>query len=74
MNEPLQKALPGPAGFGWSRLSNSARREIGFWAVVAGMLFFMFHLHGNSQEVATCRHSLFLWLRSRWQGETLALS
>jgi len=69
MNEPLQKALPGPAGFGWSRLSNSARREIGFWAVVAGMLFFMFHLHGNSQEVATCRHSLFLWLRSRWQGD-----
>jgi len=43
--------------------------EIGFWAVVTGGLFFLFHLHGNSQEVETCRGSLFLWLRSRWVGD-----
>ena len=53
-------------GFRWSRLSPSAQREIGFWAVVAGMLYFLFHLHGNSQEIATSRHSIFLWLRTRW--------
>lgn len=49
-----------------TRLSVAARREIGFWAIVAGLLFFLFHLHGNSQEIATCRRSVFLWLRSRW--------
>lgn len=56
-------------GFRWSRLSGAARMELGFWAVVAGGLFFLFHLHGNSQEIATCRHSLFLWLRTRWVGD-----
>jgi exosortase len=56
-------------GFRWSRLSASAQREIGFWAIVAGGLFFLFHLHGNSQEVATARHSVFLWLRTRWTGD-----
>lgn len=53
----------------WSRLSGAAQREIGFWAVVVALLFFLFHLHGNSQEVATCRHSLFRWLDSRWTGD-----
>jgi exosortase len=56
-------------GLHWSRLTPAARLEIGFWAVVTGLLFFLFHLHGNSQEVALCRHSLFLWLRSRWFGD-----
>jgi exosortase len=56
-------------GFRWTRLTPAAQREIGFWAVVAGALFFVFHLHGNSQEVATARHSLFLWLRTRWAGD-----
>ena len=55
--------------FRWSRLSPAAQMEIAFWAVVAGGLFFLFHLHGNSQEIATCRRSLFLWLRSRWTGD-----
>ena len=53
----------------WSRLSRAAQMEIGFWAVVVAGLFFLFHLHGNSQEIATCRRSLFLWLRSRWTGD-----
>lgn len=57
------------AGFRWSRLSPAAQREIGFWALVAGLLFFLFHLHGNNQEISACRHSLFLWLRSRWIGD-----
>lgn len=69
MNATLQKWQDWQAGFRWSRLSRAAQLEIGFWAGVAGGLFFLFHLHGNSQEVATCRHSLFLWLRSRWQGD-----
>ncbi len=56
-------------GLRWSRLSGAAQLEIGFWAVVVGLLFFLFHLHGNSQEVATCRHSLFRWLDSRWTGD-----
>ena len=53
-------------GFRWSGLSAAARMDIVFWSVAAGGLFFLFHLHGNSQEIATCRRSLFLWLRSRW--------
>jgi exosortase len=57
------------AGFRWSRLSGAAQWEIGFWAVVAGALFFLFHLHGNSQEIATARHSLFRWLGTRWVGD-----
>ena len=56
-------------GFRWSGLSAAARMEIVFWSVAAGGLFFLFHLHGNSQEIATCRRSLFLWLRSRWTGD-----
>lgn len=56
-------------GFRWSRLSGAAQWEIGFWAVVAGALFFLFHLHGNSQEIATARHSLFRWLGTRWVGD-----
>ena len=66
MNDVAQKSKAERAGFRWSRLSAAAQWEIGFWAGVVGLLFFMFHLHGNSQEIATCRHSLFLWLRSRW--------
>lgn len=57
------------SGFRWSGLSRAAWMEVGFWSVVCGGLFFLFHLHGNSQEVATCRHSLFLWLNSRWTGD-----
>ena len=53
-------------GFRWSGLEAGAWRELAFWGVVCGELFFLFHLHGNSQEVATCRNSLFLWLWSRW--------
>ena len=66
MNDVAQKWKAWRAGLRWSRLSAAAQWEIGFWAGVTGLLFFMFHLHGNSQEIATCRHSLFLWLRSRW--------
>ncbi len=52
-----------------SRLSRTAQADLVFWALVAGGLYFLFHLHGNSQEIATCRFSLFLWLRSRWVGD-----
>lgn len=69
MQESVGKLKTWASGFRWSRLSAAAQVEIAFWAVVAGGLFFLFHLHGNSQEVATCRHSLFLWLRSRWVGD-----
>ena len=53
----------------WSPLTPAARREVAFWAVVTGLLFFLFHLHGNSQEIATARHSLFRWLDTRWIGD-----
>ena len=69
MQETVQKLKAWWSGFRWSRLSRAAQLEIAFWAVVAGGLFFLFHLHGNSQEIATCRRSLFLWLRSRWNGD-----
>ena len=69
MHEHIRKLSNWWSGFRWSRLSTSAQLEIGFWSVIAGGLFFLFHLHGNSQEVPTCRHSLFLWLRSRWVGD-----
>ena len=66
MQEFASKLNAWRGGFRWSRLSRAAQLELAFWAVVAGGLFFLFHLHGNSQEIATCRRSLFLWLRSRW--------
>ena len=66
MQTVLEKWQSWRSGFRWSRLSRAAQLELAFWAVVAGGLFFLFHLHGNSQEIATCRRSLFLWLRSRW--------
>ena len=66
MQDAAQNLKAWWTGFRWSRLSPSAQREIAFWAVVAGLLYFLFHLHGNSQEIATARHSIFLWLRSRW--------
>lgn len=69
MQDSGRKFKEWAAGFRWSRLSTAAQIEIAFWAVVAGGLFFVFHLHGNSQEIATCRRSLFLWLRSRWIGD-----
>ena len=69
MHASIQKLREWRDGFRWSRLSTAAQLEIGFWAVVAGGLFFLFHLHGNSQEIATCRRSLFLWLHSRWVGD-----
>lgn len=69
MNEALQKFQIWRKSLCWARLSSASQMEIGFWSVVAGLLFFLFHLHGNSQEVATCRHSVFLWLRSRWSGD-----
>jgi exosortase len=69
MQDHLQKFKAWSSGFRGSRLSGAAQLEIGFWAVVAGGLFFLFHLHGNSQEVATCRHSLFLWLGTRWVSD-----
>ena len=69
MHATAQKLKAWQSGLRWSRLSGAAQLEIGFWAVVAGMLFFLFHLHGNSQEIAACRRSLFLWLRSRWVGD-----
>lgn len=69
----MQKNVHSPKawlqGFRWSGLSAAARLDVAFWAAVAGGLFFLFHLHGNSQEIATCRRSLFLWLRSRWTGD-----
>lgn len=69
MQESTRTFKDWAAGFRWSRLSRTAQTEIVFWAAVAGGLFFLFHLHGNSQEIATCRRSLFLWLRSRWVGD-----
>ena len=69
MHASIHKLKQGWSEFRWSRLSPAAQMEIAFWAVVAGGLFFLFHLHGNSQEIATCRRSLFLWLRSRWTGD-----
>ena len=66
MQETVQNLKTWWAGFRWSRLSPAAQKEVGFWAVVVGMLFFLFHLHGNSQEIATTHHSIFLWLHSRW--------
>ncbi len=69
MQDMIQKLKTWWTGFRWSSLSRTARMEVGFWAVVAGGLFFLFHLHGNSQEIETCRRSLFLWLRSRWVGD-----
>ena len=66
MQTAVEKLKAWWSGFRWSRLSRAAQLEIAFWAAVVGGLFFLFHLHGNSQEIATCRRSLFLWLRSRW--------
>ncbi len=57
------------AGFKWQELSRTAWQDIAFWSVVAGGLFFMFHLHGNVQEVPTVGHSIFRWLNSRWFGD-----
>ena len=56
-------------GFRWTGLPPAARRELAFWALVAAGLFYLFHLHGNSQEMATCGRSLFRWLLSRWVGD-----
>ena len=69
MHDALQQLRTGWNRLRASRLSAAAQADIGFWAVVAGALFFLFHLHGNSQEIETCRRSLFLWLRSRWIGD-----
>ena len=69
MQDQLQQIKAWWGGFRWSRLSPGAQREIGFWAIVVGALFFLFHLHGNSQEIATARHSLFRWLDTRWTGD-----
>ena len=66
MHDRLSKLKIFFAGLRWSRLTPAAQLEIGFWAAVVAGLFFLFHLHGNSQEIATCRRSLFLWLKSRW--------
>ena len=66
MHGIAQKLKAGWTGLRWTPLSASALREIAFWAAVVGGLFFLFHLHGNSQEIAKCRHSVFLWLHSRW--------
>lgn len=56
-------------GFRWTPLSSAAWRETAFWAVVAAGLFYLFHRHGCSQELAVTRGSIFLWLRSRWTGD-----
>jgi len=69
MQDKIQNFKRWGTGFRWSPLSRDAQMEIGFWAVVMGGLFFLFHLHGNSQEIETCRRSLFLWLRTRWVGD-----
>ena len=69
MHASIQSLKEWRAGLRWSRLSPAAQLDVAFWAVVASGLFFLFHLHGNSQEIAACRRSLFLWLRSRWTGD-----
>lgn len=69
MQNTLDQLKTWLSGFRWRPLTRSARLETAFWAVVAGGLFFLFHLHGNSQEISTCRRSLFLWLNSRWTGD-----
>ncbi|NCD22487.1 MAG: exosortase/archaeosortase family protein [Spartobacteria bacterium] len=69
MQSVLEKWQNWRSGFRWSGLSRAAQLDLAFWAIVAGGLFFLFHLHGNSQEIATSRHSLFLWLRTRWVGD-----
>lgn len=57
------------SSFRWRPLSAAAWTSIAFWACVCGLLFFVFHFHGNSQETATCGNSLFRWLESRWHGD-----
>jgi len=69
MQDMIPKIKTWWTGFRWVRLSRAAQMEIGFWAVVTGGLFFLFHLHGNSQEIETCHRSLFLWLHTRWVGD-----
>ncbi len=69
MKEVLQNIQSWWREFRWSKLSPGAIREIAFWSVVIGAIFFLFHLHGNSQEIATARHSLFRWLGTRWVGD-----
>ena len=69
MKEALQNIQTWWREFRWSKLSPPAIREIAFWSVVIGAVFFLFHLHGNSQEIATARHSLFRWLGTRWVGD-----
>ena len=69
MQSGLQQFRTWLGGFRWSRLSPAAGRELAFWALVAAGLFFMFHLHGNNQEMAVCHGSIFRWLDSRWTGD-----
>jgi len=69
MQDKIQQFKRWWTGFRWSHLSRAAQMEIGFWAIVMGGLFFLFHLHGNSQEIETSRRSLFLWLHTRWVGD-----
>lgn len=58
------------SSFRWRPLSPAAWASLAFWSLVCGLLFYLFHLHGNSQEVANCGHSLFRWLESRWIGDS----
>jgi exosortase len=56
-------------GFRWQKLGRAAQADVAFWALAIAGLFFLFHLHGNSQEIATARYSLFRWLGTRWVGD-----
>ena len=69
MQDRIETFLNWLRGFRFAPLSRTARRDIGFWAIAASALFFLFHLHGNSQEIAAARHSLFRWLATRWTGD-----
>lgn len=57
------------SSFRWRPLSPAAWTSLAFWAGVCGLLCFVFHFHGNSQETASCGQSLFRWLASRWTGD-----
>lgn len=57
-------------GFEWRPLSKAATFHLAFWGVLSGLIFFIFHLHGNTQEVEGCGFSLFRWMFSRWKGDS----
>lgn len=51
------------------RLAALEREELirlGLTAMLCGMIFVLFHLQGNSADIAAFGRSIFLWLKFRW--------